>query len=237
MHTWNVELSAYGDGFWFVYVSEAITAVILPPGARFHMYDRRHGIEDGSAGWRRALWHSRRADHRPTIDRDLPDEVCEIDTRTVLEILTPELHELVWDTLRAQLRHARVHGRAARNHARPEDAARAGALAVRWLEDEMRNAFPDRAGQLDKTEPSDVWATPCAIPDTPAELLALLPRPGGREMQPALGKLRELVDVSASLPVAAPGTQQLLLVLVASFDSPNNPDDPFAVPRRSVDIR
>ncbi len=171
------------------------------------------------------------------IDRDLPDEVREIDTPAVLEALPAHLHELVWRILQEQLHHARTHGAAGHNHARPEDAARAGALAVRWLEDEMRSAFPERAGQLDAVDAHDAWATPYVVPDTPAELLALMPRPAGRVAQMPFRGERALVEVEASPPASA-GSQQLVLVLVAGFGSGTDPDaDPFAAPRGSIGLR
>jgi hypothetical protein len=232
MNTWIVERSILGSTYWLVCATQAVITAILPPGARVHRHDRRHRL-DGCDGWRRAVWRARQADHQPSIDRDPPDDLREISTKSVLELLSDDLHELVWATLESQLRAARAHGRAAPGHALPEEAARAGALAVRWLEDEMRSGFPERAAALLDAAPDDEWL-PDLVPDTVEELLALMPcgasaAPPQREPQPA--------SRDAPRPAQrAGGSQRVLVLVLASFDDSGPDDDLRAVMDDSVDV-
>ena len=165
---WHVE-RARGSGRWFVGLQPSRINVLAPPGVRLHRAER---CESGSgvAGWRHAVWLPHLHQHHPMIDRDQPDLLRPISTRTALRLLPEGLWEIVWQLLFAQLLSARAFGEADDGRLASEELARAGAVTALWIEGELRAAFPDRSQQLDRalltSEP------PLEIPDTVEQLLS-----------------------------------------------------------------
>lgn len=146
---WRPESAARGDGTWIVGIENARISVLAPPGVLPYEGEdgSSHAAFDGS-GWQWAIWMREDAAHWPVIDRDTPDSVFEVDTPEVLQLVSEDLHDLVWTILHRQLEVARGFSSHEPDTVLSEDMARAGALAIAWLTDELIRGFPDRAHLL-----------------------------------------------------------------------------------------
>jgi hypothetical protein len=161
--TWKREPACHGSGIWFVGVEDARVNVIAPPGVLVTRDREREGeFSYGPPGWRWAVW-ARFEDQWPLIDTKAPDAMREIDTREALQLLSDDLHELVWACLALQARISRGFGRVDRGLVPSEELVRAGAVSTAWLTAEMSRAFPARADLLmapsnESDEP--IWKAP-----------------------------------------------------------------------------
>lgn len=174
---WRQESAACGDGIWIVGVEKARISVLAPPGVPIFRREGRNSQPSFSpCGWRWAIWLRHEAAHWPVIDRDTPDSVLEVDTPEVLRLVNDDLHEFVWTNLRSQLEIARGFSRHEPGMVLSEDMARAGAITVAWLTDELIRGFPDRAHLLrapPRTAPIEV-----DVPDDASELVDSRPDGG-----------------------------------------------------------
>jgi hypothetical protein len=168
--TWRIE-RAVGAGRWFVALQRSRISVLAPPGVRLHHNDRWRELHHGVAGWRRATWPVHRGESLPVIDRDPPELVRPLTTRTALRLLPEGFHDLVWQMLYAQLLSARAFGRPVTGRLALEELARAGATTALWLESELRAAFPHRVDELDRDLRAPAMLLD-EVPDTPEQLLA-----------------------------------------------------------------
>jgi hypothetical protein len=173
---WRRERASCGNATWLVGIEPARVSVLAPPGVPISRFEELEAeLLHGAPGWRWAVWDRRASDHWPVIDSEAPDAMREIDTVDVLRLLHEELHEHVWSCLWSQLQVARGFGHPELGRVAAEDLARAGAISVTWLTDELARGFPERAYLLDLPVASGDAGVSAEAPDDPAELVGALP--------------------------------------------------------------
>jgi hypothetical protein len=140
-----LQLSARGDGLWYVGIDDEAVHVIAPPGV--HITGSRYQTTDRPlvGGWRLARWAMRDRE-APLVDIDAPSSPPE-------EISTCEVLSLVGDECAAEVRAMLVSRLSAASsfgepdprgkRAPREEQARAGARSVAWLLAELKEAFPE----------------------------------------------------------------------------------------------
>jgi hypothetical protein len=190
MIVWKTEKASNSNAIWFVGVEEIRINVLAPPGVPVSRCKEREAeLLNGVSGWRWAIWGREGPDSWPTIDDEAPDAMREIDTPGVLQILDDRLHEEVWSCLCSQLQTARQFGYDNDGSVVSEDLARAGAVSVSWLSQEILRGFPERVHRLGTDFTWSEANLPAEAPNDPAELLGFAslkePRPFGFAAGPA----------------------------------------------------
>lgn len=179
---WRRENAGDRSVIWFVSVEPTRISVLSPPGVAISPVSAADtGQPDVKSGWRWGVWNRKDREDWPVIDREPPAATREIDTLAVLRLLDEELHEMVWTCLWTQLQVARRIGRQQHGMVPSEDLARAGALAVTWLQDELLSAFPERAHLIEVCQEPRDGGLEDKAPEDPSELVRPLCA-GGEEL-------------------------------------------------------
>lgn len=118
-------------------------------------------------GWRRAVWP---LDEDLVLELDPPAATFRVATIEVCCDMPDELRSMVRSIMVDQLHVALAFGESSSRELVVDEEARARQASVSWILTELREAFPDEVWEL--PQPSML---PAVIPDTPDELLALLP--------------------------------------------------------------
>jgi hypothetical protein len=165
---WRKERATDSNSVWLVGVEAERISVLAPPGVA--IVRQVDAAQRRMTGWSWGIWNRDCADNWPQIDEEPPLGVREVSTRDAVLLLGEDLQELVWNCLWHQLQVARRIGRQHEDAIPSEDLARAGAVSVTWLTDELSSAFPDRSDLLEPFERSECLQLADPTPD-PAELM------------------------------------------------------------------
>lgn len=161
--SWIRKESCYGSHVLLGFVDETIH-LLAPPGARIHPDEP----DRDRVCWRHAIWEETIESGPPAISVDQPNQMAELGSAEVVEMLPVELHDFVRSEMARQLCRAvtfgepPVGGRPFDRHAQLADRARA------WISSELSCAFPDERWFM-LNEPV------VHIPTTIDELLAKMP--------------------------------------------------------------
>jgi hypothetical protein len=159
-----------GGGHALIGFADESMHALAPPGVRIRLDEP----DEDRVLWRHAVWRGERRGAPPLLTVDAPEEVCDLQTREVVEMLPDAQHDFVRRAMALQLTRAYTYICSPASTCFEETRARIGGRTCMWVTEQLVEAFPSESWFRPRIESVD-------IPDTAEELLRELLPPASRD--------------------------------------------------------